>query len=39
MALSDALGTQNVGLTPDEIGMLETKKFKKCGLKNKKDEQ
>lgn len=38
VGLSEAVGSQNKGLTPDEISMLPKKKFKKCCFRSSKGE-
>lgn len=38
VGLSEAVGSQNKGLTPEEISMLPKKKFKKCCFRSSKGE-
>ncbi|KAH7420579.1 hypothetical protein KP509_13G013000 [Ceratopteris richardii] len=39
MGLSEAVGTQNIGLTSREIRKLSAKKYRKCCLGSNKEEQ
>eukprot|EP00250_Pteridium_aquilinum_P014390 c21957_g1_i2 orf=75-722(+) len=39
MGLTEALGAENMGLTPKEISKLRVKKYKKCCFRSSKDEQ
>ncbi|KAI5059275.1 hypothetical protein GOP47_0025594 [Adiantum capillus-veneris] len=39
MGLTEVLGAQNKGLTPEEIRMLSVKKYKRCCFRSSKEEQ